>query len=80
MVIDGGVYQDKIDLPGVAGMVASVLPQGTKNKTPEELEEEIELLGSSINVYAGREEMSMNASSLSRNFDKTMSLMKEITS
>ena len=43
-------------------MVASVLPQGTKNKTPEELEEEIELLGSNIRMYAGREEMSMNAS------------------
>jgi zinc protease len=76
--IDGGMYQDKIQLPGVAGMVASVLPQGTKNRTPEELEEEIELLGSSINVYSGREEISVNTSSLSRNFDKTMSLMKEI--
>jgi zinc protease len=45
ITISGGVNQDKIALPGVAGMVASVLPQGTKNKTPEELEEEIELLG-----------------------------------
>jgi zinc protease len=78
LTIDGGVYQDKISLPGVAGMVASVLPQGTMNKTPEELEEEIELLGSSINVIPGREEMSVNASSLSRNFEKTIALMKEI--
>jgi zinc protease len=78
LVINGGVYQDKIELPGVAGMVASVLPQGTKNRTPEELEEEIELLGSSINMYAGREDMSVNASSLSRNFDKTVALLKEI--
>ncbi len=59
LTINGGVYQDKVTLPGVAGMVASVLPQGTKNKTPEELEEEIELLGSSINMYAGREELTM---------------------
>jgi zinc protease len=78
LVINGGVQQDKIDLPGVAGMVASVLPQGTKNKTPEELEEEIQLLGSSINVSAGREEMSVSLSSLSRNFEKTAGLMKEI--
>jgi zinc protease len=76
--IEGGAYQDKIDLPGVAGMVASVLPQGTKNKTPEELEEEIELLGSSINMYSGRQEITLSASSLSRNFDKTVGLMKEI--
>lgn len=78
LIINGGILQDKTDLPGVAGMVASVLPQGTKNKTPEELEEETELLGSSINMYAGREEMSINASSLSRNFEKTAGLLKEI--
>jgi zinc protease len=78
LVIEGGVLQDKTDLPGVAGMVASVLPQGTKNLTPEELEEQTELLGSNINVYAGREEMTISASALSRNFDKTTALMKEI--
>src|SRR5664280_2179989 len=78
LVINGGILQDKIDLPGVAGMVASVLPQGTKNKTPEELEEETELLGSSINMYAGREEMTINVSALSRNFEKTTGLLKEI--
>lgn len=76
--IEGGIKQDNIQLPGVANMVANVLPQGTKNKTPEELEEEIELLGSSINVNAGKEEISVSASSLSRNFDKTVGLMKEI--
>jgi zinc protease len=76
--VNGGVYQDKVTLPGVAGMVASVLPQGTKNKTPEELEEEIELLGSSINMYAGREEITLSSSTLSRNFEKTIALIKEI--
>ncbi len=77
LIINGGIQQDKIDLPGVAGMVASVLPQGTKNKTPEELEEDIELLGSNINEGAGREEMTINASALSRNFEKTVSLLEE---
>ena len=78
LIINGGVLQDNIELPGVANMVANVLPQGTKNKTPEELEEETELLGSSINMYAGREEMSVVTSSLTRNFEKTVALMKEI--
>jgi zinc protease len=78
VVIDGGIYQDKLELPGVASLVASVLPQGTKNKTPEELEEEIELLGSNINMGAGREEMYMDAGALSRNFGKTVALMTEI--
>jgi len=77
-VINGGISQDNILLPGVTGMVASVLPQGTKNRTPEELEEQIELLGSNIRMYADREEISMYAGTLSRNFEKTLSLMKEM--
>jgi zinc protease len=59
-------------------MVANVLPQGTKNKTPEELEEDIELLGSDIGMNAGKEQISFNISTLSRNFEKTMALAKEI--
>jgi len=78
IIIDGGALQDNINLPGVASLVAGVLPQGTKNKTPEELEEEIELLGSDISVYASQEEITMNTSMLSRNFDKTAMLIKEI--
>ena len=78
LTIDGGILQDDISLPGVASMVAAVMPQGTRNKTPEELEEETELLGSAINLSAGREELYFNISTLSRNFDKTISLLKEI--
>ena len=78
LIIDGGISQDILSLPGVASMVAKVLPQGTKNKTPEDLEDETELLGSSIYLHADDEEMTMSASMLSRNFDKTVALMKEI--
>jgi zinc protease len=78
LVIAGGALLDRVDLPGVASMVAAVLPQGTKNKTPEELEEEIKLLGSSISMRSGYEEISLSAGSLSRNFAKTVALMKEI--
>lgn len=76
--MEGGIRQDKLDKPGVANMVSNVLPQGTKNKTPEELEEEIKLLGSTITMSAGSEEMVINASALSRNFDKTAGIIKEI--
>ena len=78
MVIDGGALADDITMPGVASMVAAVLPQGTRNKTPEELEEEIQLLGSSVYMRASSEEIVFSSSTLSRNFGKTVSLMKEI--
>jgi len=78
LTIDGGILQDDLTLPGVASMVAAVMPQGTKNKTAEELEEETELLGSAINMSTGREELYFNISALSRNFDKTISLLTEM--
>jgi len=76
--IDGGIGNDKLELPGVASLTASMMQIGTKNKTPEMLEEAIELLGSSINFYAGKEEITVYSSTLSRNFDKTLSLIKEM--
>jgi zinc protease len=78
IVSDGGASQDELSKPGVASMFAGVLPQGTRNKSPEELEEEIELLGSDIYVNAGREEVTVNSSMLAKNFDKTMALISEI--
>jgi len=78
VVIAGGALADDIAMPGVASMVAAVLPQGTSNKTPEELEEEIQLLGSSVYMRASGEEIVFSSSSLSRNFGKTVSLMKEM--
>ncbi len=78
VVIAGGALADDVALPGVASMVAAVLPQGTRNKTPEELEEEIQLLGSSVYMRASYEEIVFSGSTLSRNFGKTVSLMKEI--
>ena len=78
LVINGGALLDDPALPGVASMVAAVLPQGTRNKTPEELEEEIKLLGSSVSVRTGYEEITITAEALSRNFGPTVSLVKEI--
>jgi len=78
VVIAGGAMADDIAMPGVASMVAAVLPQGTSNKTPEELEEEIQMLGSSVYMRASSEEIVFSGSTLSRNFGNTVSLMKEI--
>ena len=78
VVLDGGHYLDKLDKPGVAYLIAQVINQGTKNKTPEQLEEEIEMLGASIWVNADNTSISINANTLSRNFEKTLALVQEI--
>ena len=78
LIIRGGHLLDSIDKPGVANLTAQLMNEGTKNKTPEELEEEIEFLGASINVHSGRESFIISGNCLARNFEKTIDLVEEI--
>ena len=59
-------------------MVATMLNEGTKNKTPEQLEDAIGLLGASIRVSASNEDITIDVNTLARNFDKTLALIEEI--
>lgn len=76
--MEGGFLLEKPNKTGVSNLLASLLTKGTENKTPEELEEAIELLGSNISVNAEDEKIVLRGSSLTRNFKKTMKLVEEI--
>ena len=78
IVIDGGHMLDKTEKAGVANLVAAMLNEGTKNKTPEQLEDAIGLLGASIRVSSGNEDITVEVSSMSKNFEKTLALVQEI--
>jgi zinc protease len=78
IVIDGGHMLDKVEKAGVASMVAAMMNEGTKNRTPEELEDAIGLLGASIRVTSGNEDISVEVSSMAKNFEKTLALVQEI--
>jgi len=62
----------------VASLTASLMNEGTKNKTPEELEDAIKLLGASISVSGGNENITIRVSTLARNFEKTINLVEEM--
>ncbi len=78
LVIGGGHLLDQPDKAGVASFLAAMLKEGTATKTPEELEEAIEMLGASIDIYAGTENISVNVNTLARNFEETLQLVEEI--
>ena len=78
IVIDGGHMVDKVEKAGVANLVATMMNEGTKNRTPEQLEDAIGLLGASIRISSGNEDISINVSTLARNFEKTISLVEEM--
>ena len=78
IVMSGGHLLDAIDKAGVASLTASLMNEGTKNKTPEELEDAIRLLGASISFYGGTENITIRVSTLARNFEKTVGLVEEM--
>lgn len=78
MVIEGGQLFDKIEKAGVANMMSDIMMEGTKNKTPEQLEEEIDLLGASIWMYTTQNSIKIYVNTLARNYDKTIELVNEI--
>lgn len=78
LVIDGGMLLDAPDKVGVANLMARMMTQGTKNKTPEQLEEAIDQLGASISVSAGVEDIRVRVTTLSRNYAATLALVQEI--
>ncbi|MDQ3635439.1 MAG: insulinase family protein [Acidobacteriota bacterium] len=78
IVIDGGQLLDNKSKVGVANMLARMMTQGTKNKTPEELEEAIQQLGASINVSAATEDVTIRVNTLARNYRPTLELVEEI--
>jgi len=78
ITIKGGHWLDSFEKSGTANLLSSLLMEGTQNKTPEELEEAIDLLGASIDMYAEPEEIVIEASCLSKNFEPTLKLVEEI--
>jgi zinc protease len=74
----GGLLLEDPAKIGVSNLLANLMTKGTAKKTPQELEEAIELLGSSIYVTAEDEKIILNGNSLSRNYQKTMDLVSEI--
>lgn len=76
--IDGGHLLDPAGKAGVAAIVASMMTEGTKSKTPEELEEVIDLLGARISVNAGTEQITISVNTLARNFGKTIAIVEEM--
>jgi zinc protease len=78
LTITGGHYLDDPEKPGVANLVADLMNEGTANKTPLELEEAIDILGSRIRVSASSTSISISGNTLTRNFKSTMDLVREM--
>ncbi len=76
--IKGGMVLEESTKIGVSNMLAELMTKGTKNKTPEQLENAIESLGATIKAYATDEGIFISGNSLAKNYNETIALVTEI--
>jgi zinc protease len=78
ITLNGGLLLDNPDQIGVANLMSDVMMEGTVNKTPLELEEAIDALGSTISMYTNDEAIVLVATTLTSRFNQTLALAEEI--
>ncbi|MCB0280486.1 MAG: insulinase family protein, partial [Calditrichaeota bacterium] len=74
----GGLLLDDPAKVGVANLTAELMNAGTKNKTPQELEAAIDLLGAGINVFSGDQTFGVTANTLTKNVQAVVDLVTEM--
>lgn len=78
ITLKGGLLLDNPSKVGAANLVSSLMMEGTKSKTPIELEEAIDELGAYLNMYTTNESIVLQANCLASNFEKVYKLAEEI--
>jgi zinc protease len=79
IIFKSGEILDPADKVGVSGLTADLLVNGgTKKLTPEQIEDQLDLLGSEIEISGSNEYTQINVWSLKKNFDQTWQLVTEM--
>jgi zinc protease len=66
------------DRLGVASLTASMLTEGTKTRTGDQLSNALQLLGTNVNAGIGAEEGSISFASTTKNFDATLAILSDM--
>ncbi len=74
----GGHSLDKPGKAGVANLLTSIMMEGTKDKTPHQLEQALGELGAQLNFTTSAEYITLTGSTLASNYDQVMKLAQEV--
>lgn len=78
IILKGGMLLDNPNMIGVGSLTARLMNQGTKTKTPIELDEAMQDLGANINIYGSKEFIQVSGSCLASKVNETFALAKEM--
>ncbi len=78
LTLRGGQLLDDIDKVGVANLMTDIMMEGTRTKTPLELEEAIDELGARISMYTTDESIVIQVNGLKSRIGEIYALFEEI--
>jgi len=80
LVVTSGAESDPANIPGLAGLVASMLKEGTTKRTSARLADDVEFLGADLWASSDEENTYVGIRALAGQFDVAMSILAEVAS
>ncbi|MGB5810475.1 MAG: pitrilysin family protein [Polyangiales bacterium] len=80
LVVTSGAESDPKKLPGLAGLVASMLKEGTAKRSSAQIAEDIEFLGADLWASSDEENTYIGVRALADQFDVALSILAEVAS
>ena len=78
VILSAGSIQDPAGMPGVAGMTAGLLTQGTANRSAKEIAEAIDFVGGSLDAKAGRDATTATLDVVKKDLGIGMDLLSDV--
>jgi len=76
--VGGADQYEPADKTGLAGITASMMSEGTKTRTGDQLSDDLELLGTRVGVRVGDEQGSIGFTSTTANFPKVLAILADM--
>ncbi len=78
LMFDAGYASDQFALQGTSSMAMSMLMEGTKNRSSQEISEERDMLGTSISTSSGLDLSGVSMNTLTENLDASLDIYSDI--
>jgi zinc protease len=78
VILSAGSIQDPAGMPGVAGMTAGLLTQGTANRSAKEIAEAIDFVGGTLEAKAGRDASTVTLDVVKKDLGVGMDLLSDV--
>jgi len=78
VILSAGSIQDPAGMPGVAGMTASLLTQGTAKRSAKEIAETIDFVGGTLDAKAGRDATTVTLDVVTKDLGVGMDLLSDV--